>query len=354
MFKDKIYIPTKLRDDTLNWYHHNMCHPGGTILHGTMAQTMAWPGMASMVKRYVQTCPTCQISKRNAKKYGHLPPKTAEAVPWDLLCVDLVGPYTVTLKKGKTKKDDITRSLQAMTFIDPATGWFEISEIPDKESQTMSDILDTVWFSRYPRPSKIIFDNGTEFQKDFRHIFKNYGVKPKPTTIKNPQANGIVERVHQVLSNMLRASNIKNLQLDEKLECPFKDILASVAYAIHSMYHATLKETPDQLVFGRDMIQPIQYIAEWDLIRKNKQKVINENNLRENSKRVDYDYEVGQKVLLRNTDIHRKLDDPTTGPYEILQVYTNGNVSILCGSVIERVNIRRIRPFFEEDSTTTK
>ena len=238
-----------------------------------------------------------------------------------------------------------------MTFIDPATGWFEITEVPDKKSETMSDILDTVWFSRYPRPKRIIFDNGGEFKKDFRHIFNSYGVKPKPTTIKNPQANGILERIHQVLANMLHSSNMKNLQLDENSEFPFKDLLASVAYAIRSTYHTTLKATPVQLVFGRDMIQPIQYIAEWDIIRKNKQKVIDENNLRENSKRVDYDYEVGQKVLLRNTDIHRKLDNPTTGPYEILQLYVNGNVSILRGSVIERVNIRRIRPFFEEDTT---
>ena len=96
-----------------------------------------------------------------------------------------------------------------MTFIDPATGWFEICEIPDKKSDTMSALLDTVWFSRYPRPRRIIFDNGTEFKKDFRHIFKSYGIKTKPTAVKNPQANGILERVHQVLSNMLRTSNIK-------------------------------------------------------------------------------------------------------------------------------------------------
>ena len=187
---------------------------------------------------------------------------------------------------------------------------------------------------------------GLEFKKDFRHIFKDYGVNSKPTTIKNPQANSNLEHVHLVLANMLRASNIANLQLST--EDPWTEVLASVAYAIRSTYHTTLQATPAQLVFGRDMIYPIQYIAEWDIIRKRKQALIDKNNERENSKRVDFDYIVGQRVLLIHMDLQRKLDDPTSGPFKIVQTHTNGNVSILRGSVIERVNIRRIKPYFEK------
>ena len=64
--------------------------------------------------------------EKSTIKYGHLPPKNAEAIPWQILCVDLVGPYTVTLTKEKVV------TLHAMTFIDPDTGWFEICAIPDK------------------------------------------------------------------------------------------------------------------------------------------------------------------------------------------------------------------------------
>ena len=350
LLNGKIYIPSVLREATVEWYHNNLCHPGSTVLHGTMAQTMAWPGMSMDIIKHTRTCTRCQIAKKAKLKYGHVPPKLAEITPWEVLCVDLVGPYTVTLSKGKTKKDDVTRSLLAMTFIDPATGWFEIQEIPDKLSKTTARTLDTVWLSRYPRPSKVIFDNGTEFIKDFRTIFASYGVTPQSTTIKNPQANGILERVHKVLGNMLRASNVKNLDIDFDSVRPFESLLSSVAYAVRSTYHTTLKATPCQLVYARDMVQPMEYVAEWDLIRKTKQKRINENNARENSKRVEYDYTVGQSVLLQSTDIRRKLDDPAAGPYKILQVHTNGNVTILRVQVIERVNIRRIKPFVDETS----
>ena len=32
----------------------------------------------------------------------------------------------------------------------------------------------------------------------------DYGVKVKPITTRNPQANAIVERVHQTIGNMIR------------------------------------------------------------------------------------------------------------------------------------------------------
>jgi len=66
-------------------------------------------------------------------------------------------------------------SLIAMTFIDPATGWFEIVEVPtiDKSSARLSQLFDQVWLSRYPRPNEVSFDNGSEFKRDFVPINQN-------------------------------------------------------------------------------------------------------------------------------------------------------------------------------------
>ena len=40
--------------------------------------------------------------------------------------------------------------------------------------------------------------------------------------------------------------------------------------------------------------------------------------------------------------------DLKKGPYLITEVYTNGNVHIQKGIVNERINIRRLEPFFED------
>ena len=95
------------------------------------------------------------------------------------------------------------------------------------------------------------------------------------------------------------------------------------------------------------MVMPLQYIAQWDLIKKSKQEKINYSNTRENSTRVDWDYKVDDLVLISDKDISRKLDCPTKGPYKIVQVFTNGTVLIQYGAVQQRINIRRCTPYFK-------
>jgi Integrase zinc binding domain len=42
---------------------------------------MTWPGLTQDVERLCSTCPVCQLTKRERKKYGLLPPKIAESDP---------------------------------------------------------------------------------------------------------------------------------------------------------------------------------------------------------------------------------------------------------------------------------
>ncbi len=37
---------------------------------------------------------------------------------------------------------------------------------------------------------------------------ESYGIKRKPTSVKNPTANAILERVHQVITTMLRTAEV--------------------------------------------------------------------------------------------------------------------------------------------------
>ena len=46
------------------------------------------------------------------------------------------------------------------------------------------------------------------------------------------------------------------------------------------------------------MILPIKNRVDWELIRQRKQTQINIYNARENKRRVDYDYKVGDDVML--------------------------------------------------------
>jgi len=113
--------------------------------------------------------------------------------------------------------------------------------------------------------------------------------------------------------------------LDE--DNPWKGVLSATAFAVRSTFHTTLHKSPGQLVFGRYMILNIKHTANWDYIRQRKQKIINKNNQRENSKRVEHHYQEGDKVLLRR-GTENKQEQPYTGPHTILTVADNGTVRL--------------------------
>ena len=341
--RGKILIPTKLQKRTVDWYHHFLGHPGINRTEETIGQNLHWPKMREQITSSVNSCAICQRNKKQRKKYGLLPEKEAEAIPWDKLCVDLIGPYKI---RRKGHKPLICR---AVTMIDPATSWFEVHQYDDKRSITVANIVEQEWLTRYPWPTQITYDRGGEFiGHDFQDMIKNdYGITKKPITTRNPQANAVVERVHQVIGNIIHTFELHDNYLDE--EDPWKGILSATAFAVRATYHTTLQKTSGQLVFGRDMIYNIKHTANWEYIRARKQEIIHKNNQRENSKRTPHTYRVGDKVLLR-VGTENKYEQPYAGFHTITRVFMNGTVRLRMGDVTDTVNIRRLQPFKEPSS----
>ena len=95
--------------------------------------------------------------------------------------MDLIGPYTLTAKQNQPGNKIVSTELQLtciMTFIKPALGWLENAEFPtdedldevkagnkkyiDKQSARISQLFNIIWFSRYPRPLEVVYeDNGS-------------------------------------------------------------------------------------------------------------------------------------------------------------------------------------------------
>jgi hypothetical protein len=185
----------------------------------------------------------------------------------------------------------------------------------------------------------VTYDRGSEFiGQDFQKMIRNdYGIKGKPITVSNPQANAIVEWVHQVIGNMVRTFELENNYLDE--DNPWKGILSATAFAVRSTFHTTLQNTPGQLVFGRDMIFNIQHTANWEYIKQQKQQIINKNNAQENAGRIEHGYNPGDLVLIRR-GTENKYKAPYSGPFEILKVNDNGTVHLMVNLVEDSYNVR--------------
>jgi hypothetical protein len=153
-------------------------------------------------------------------------------------------------------------------MIDPTSSWFIMVELPlvtqlwrqtvngkellaadkifGKTSDSISRLVNITWLCRYPGCCYLIYNNGSEFKLHFEYLCKSYGIKCKPTTVKNPQANAIMECMHQVIGQMLCTAEI--------------NIAKSVTPNDVNLFLANA--SPGAAIFGQNMLVDIPFVAD--------------------------------------------------------------------------------------------
>jgi hypothetical protein len=97
------------------------------------------------------------------------------------------------------------------------------------------------------------------------------------------------------------------------------------------------------------MLFDILFVADWHKIGERRQSLTDRGNQRNKAKRIDYNYKVGDKVLLINKGILREVESAYgKEPWTITTVHTNGTIRIQRGTNTERLSIRRVEPFTDD------
>ena len=149
----------------------------------------------------------------------------------------------------------------------------------------ISNLVNKTWFCQYPYCQYINYDNGSKFKLNFEALCESFGIKHKPSSVKNPRVNAILERIHQVISSMLRNSEIDMATSVDPSN--IEAFLTDAAWAICSTYHTVLKASPGAAIFGRDMMFDIPFLADWNKIGDHRQHKTDLNTERENLSRRD-------------------------------------------------------------------
>ncbi|CAB9515280.1 Retrotransposon protein [Seminavis robusta] len=184
-------------------------------------------------------------------------------------------------------------------------------------------VVEDTWFARYPRPKKVVTDNGPEFKLEFIAMVKKNGAVHRYSSPRNPQGNSMIERTHQAIGKVLRTIVVSR---DPKSVADgIKVISETLATAMHA-HHCS-----------------VQNIL---AVQRHRQSLVDKRLLRANAKRISYDYAVDDLVYKRAyLGLSDKLKPTASGPYHVSRVYTNGNVTIqLSPHQFERLNIRRVFP----------
>ena len=202
----------------------------------------------------------------------------------------------------------------------------------------------------------VVFDNGGEFTGvEFQELLQSYGIKAVPTTVRNPQSNGCIERMHLTAADMLRT-----VDLEVQDDCPIKindainTMFQTVAWGLRTTISTVTENSPGGTVFNRDMIFNFKMRTDWEKVARKRDRMAETDNIRENNRRKPYEYQEGEKVLIVRKHYERTgkiCDAPTEGPFKVISTNAGiGVVEIQRGRYTERVNVRRLKPYKDQDN----
>lgn len=234
-------------------------HCGSQKLYNTISSRFYSPNLSSLCKNYKCNI-NCKKYKQLRQQYSHLPPWNAVVVPWDELAVNLIGPW-------KIKVNSWLFTFNALTCIDHVTNFVEITRIQNKTSRYIAQQFENCWLSRYPSSNRFVFDNGGEFGgADFQQMLIKHSIHPAGTTVKNPQSNGICRRmggIHQSVADILRVI-MRTTKIASRKEANqvMDDALTTYQHTLQCAVNHTMKTSPDNLVFWRDMFVDVPVHAD--------------------------------------------------------------------------------------------
>ena len=115
--------------------------------------------------------------------------------PFKRVAVDIVGPIEPRSEK---------RNRYILTMIDYATRYPEAVALPSIETERVAEALVEM-FSRVGIPDEMLTDCGSQFTAEvMKEVSRLLSLQQLTTTPYHPMCNGLVERFHATMKQMLR------------------------------------------------------------------------------------------------------------------------------------------------------
>ena len=241
-----IVLPRALTAQVLKMAHDDLGHNGTHRTYMLLQWLYYWKGLKPSVVKHVQRCYHCQQRNKQVVKYATLHFNVA-SFPMQFISMDLIGEFHPPTSKGKR---------YALTIICMLTGYVFCIPLKTKTAEeVLQAYIDNV-YSKFGGSLKISSDNGTEFKnKIFEQVAKELGVVYKLYTPPyHPASNGRIEGFHAFLKACISKHISPQLEWDDLVP------LACAAYNFLPNEHS--KESPFFLMFGRDLVLPLNTLLE--------------------------------------------------------------------------------------------
>ena len=339
------FIPKKFRR-TLFDSLHSLSHPSIRATLKLITDRYVWPNINSDVRKWAQSCLSCQQSKVQRHTRAPLATFATPDARFNEVHIDIVGPLPPA--QGFT---------YILTCIDRFTRWPEAIPITNITAQTVAHAFIQGWISRFGVPSTVTTDRGRQFESAlWNQLMQLLGCKRIRTTSYHPAANGLIESFHRQLKTSLKAHPnpthwIDSLpivllgvrtQLKDDLHCTSAELVYGTTLRLPGEFfdESKAEATPDPTCYVT-RLRNVMYHLQATPVRK--QKATNVY--------VSPTLKSCSHVFIRHDAVRKPLQKPYDGPYKVLK-RTDKHFTIDINGHNEVVSIDRLKPAFHEDSST--
>jgi len=173
--------------------HERSGHLGKNKVGKDLSRSFCWPSMYSDIAQHCRSCSVCQKYSKSKPRHTPIVEREIVTIPYERIAIDLVGP----LPKARGEFEFILKC------VDLATRWPEAVALKKTTARiVIRELLEM--FSRNGFPGTIVSDNGLQFMgKEFDSFCRENGISHTKTSVYCPESNGVVERFHGSLKNMV-------------------------------------------------------------------------------------------------------------------------------------------------------
>ena len=219
-------------------------------LHKTWGRAMKcpfyWPAMKWTVVRWIKRCQICQ--QRKNPPFSKRAPLVSHQVgiPWERIAADVAGPFPVTRRGNK----------YILVIQDYFSKWVEIFPMPNQTAETIATLLVDNVVARFGCCRELHTDQGSNFGSQLmKEVCRLLGIYKTRTTGYHPRGDGMVERFNRTMEAMLAAWT-------SSCQDDWDQHLALIGMAYRSAPHESTKETPNRMIFGREVTLPVDLLME--------------------------------------------------------------------------------------------
>jgi hypothetical protein len=201
-FNDRIVVPkdVEVRQQILDEAHLSRyyIHPGSTKMYQDLKQHYWWTKLKIEIARYVARCDTCRRVKAiHMKTAGPLQSLPIPTWKWEDIIMDFIVGLPKTAKGFHSIWVIIDRITKIAHFLPVKTSYPVI---------TYAQIYIARILSLHEVPKTIVSNRGPQFVSKFwEELHKSLGTKLLHSSAYHTQTSGQIERVNQILEDMLWA-----------------------------------------------------------------------------------------------------------------------------------------------------